>query len=90
MIQKNKLLVYGVVALLAYYLYDRNRKMRLVADLKDGANTDFVEEVVDTKPSESDCRQEWVQKIGSKTKFRSAEALAKSQNDYISSCLKNK
>jgi hypothetical protein len=61
--------------------------MRLVSDLKDGANTDFVEEVADIKPN---CRQEWVQKIGSKTKFRSAEALAKSQNDYISSCLKNK
>lgn len=90
MIQNNKLLVYGVVALLAYYLYDRNRKMRLVADLKDGANTDFVQEVTDMKQNESDCRKEWVQKIGSVTRFISSEARAKSENDYISSCLKNK
>lgn len=87
---KNKLIVYGVIGLLAYYLYDRSRKMRLVSDLKAGANTDFVEEVVDTKPNESDCQKEWVQKIGSKTKFRNAEAREKSESDYISSCLKNK
>jgi hypothetical protein len=90
MIQNNKLLVYGVVALLAYYLYDRNRKMRLVADLKDGANTDFAQEVTDMKPTESDCRKEWVQKIGSVTKFRSEEARLESENNYILSCLKNK
>jgi len=90
MIQNNKLVVYGVVALLAYYLYDRNRKMRLVADLKDGANADSVNEVVDTKADESDCQKEWVEKIGRLSRFSSAEAKAKSESDYISSCLKNK
>jgi hypothetical protein len=90
MIKKNKLIVYGIIALLAYYLYDRNRKMKLVSDLKDGANTDFVEEVVVDKVNESACQKEWVQKIGSTTKFRSAEAKKKSETDYIASCLKNR
>ena len=89
MIEKNKLLVVGLVALLGYYLYDRSRKMKLVSDLKDGANTDFVEEM-DDKPNDSDCRKEWVKKIGSRTKFSSAEARAKSESDYIASCSKNK
>jgi len=88
MIQNNKLLVYGVVALLAYYLYDRNRKMRLVADLKDGANDDFAQEVTDMKPTESDCRKEWEEKIGSRTRFRSGEARDKHESDYVASCLK--
>ena len=48
---KNKLIVVGVVALLAYYLYDRSRKMRLVSDLKNGAETDFVKEVAITCPT---------------------------------------
>jgi len=86
--KKNKLIVVGLVALLGYYLYDRSRKMKLVSDLKDGANTDFVEEVADDK--ENDCRKEWVKKIGSRTKFTSAEARAKSESDYIASCSKNK
>ena len=86
--KKNKLIVYGAVGLLAYYLYDRNRKKKLVLDLKDGANTPFSEEVVDNK--ESDCRKEWVEKIGSKSRFISAEAKTKSESDYLASCLKNK
>jgi hypothetical protein len=90
MIDKNKLLVVGIVVLLGYYLYDRNRKMRLVSDLKAGADTDFVQEVVVDKVNETDCQKEWVQKIGSTTKFRSAEARKKSQTDYVASCLKNK
>jgi hypothetical protein len=85
---KNKLIVYGAVGLLAYYLYDRNRKMKLVSDLKDGANTDFVQEVVDDK--EANCRKEWVEKIGSTSRFISDEARKKSESDYLASCLKNK
>ena len=39
MTQKNKLIVGGViVVLIAYYLYDRNKKMKAVADLKNGAD----------------------------------------------------
>ena len=88
MIQKNKLLVVGIVALLAYYLYDRNRKMRLVADLKDGANTDFVQEVSVNKKTESDCKKEWEKKLGM-IRFRTDEARQESKNNYIASCLKN-
>lgn len=37
MTQKNKLIVGAVVVLGAYYLYDRNKKMKAVSDLKAGA-----------------------------------------------------
>jgi hypothetical protein len=86
MIEKNKLIVIGVLGLLAYYLYDRNRKMRLVSDLKAGANTDFVQEIVDDK--QAICQKEWVQKIGSVSRFTSKEARDKSESDYVASCLK--
>lgn len=86
MIEKNKLIVIGVLGLLAYYLYDRNRKMRLVSDLKAGANTDFVQEIVDDK--QTICQKEWEQKIGSVSRFISAEARDKSESDYVASCLK--
>jgi hypothetical protein len=62
--------------------------MKLVSDLKDGANTDFVQEVVDDK--EANCRKEWVEKIGSTSRFNSHEARKKSESDYLASCLKNK
>lgn len=38
MTKQNKIIVGAVVVLAVYYLYDRNRKMKTVADLKDGAN----------------------------------------------------
>jgi hypothetical protein len=44
MTQRNKLIVGVVVVLGAYYLYDRNKKMKAVSDLKAGAET-IVEEV---------------------------------------------
>jgi hypothetical protein len=34
MTQRNKLIVGAVVVLVGYYLYDRSRKMRVVAELK--------------------------------------------------------
>ncbi len=37
MTKQNKLIVGAVVVLGAYYLYDRNKKMTAVADLKAGA-----------------------------------------------------
>lgn len=36
--KQNKIIVGAVVLLAVYYLYDRNRKMKKVADLKEGAN----------------------------------------------------
>jgi hypothetical protein len=39
MTQRNKLIVGAVVILGAYYLYDRNKKMKAVSDLKAGAET---------------------------------------------------
>lgn len=38
MTKQNKLIVGAVVVLGAYYLYDRNKKMKVVSDLKAGAN----------------------------------------------------
>jgi hypothetical protein len=38
MTNQNKLIVGAVVVLGAYYLYDRNKKMKVVADLKMGAS----------------------------------------------------
>jgi hypothetical protein len=47
MTQKNKLIVGGVVVLaLAYYLYDRNKKMKAKEELVAGAET-VVAETVD-------------------------------------------
>ena len=37
MTKQNKLIVGAVVVLVVYYLYDRNKKMKTVADLKAGA-----------------------------------------------------
>jgi hypothetical protein len=37
MTQRTKLIVGAVVVLGAYYLYDRNKKMKVVSDLKAGA-----------------------------------------------------
>lgn len=39
MTQRNKLIVGALVVLGAYYLYDRNKKMKAVSDLKAGAET---------------------------------------------------
>ena len=38
MTKQNKLIVGAVVVLGAYYLYDRNKKMKAVSDLKAGAD----------------------------------------------------
>lgn len=38
MTQRTKLIVGAVVLLGAYYLYDRNKKMNTVSDLKEGAD----------------------------------------------------
>jgi len=86
MIQKNKLIVVGVLALLAYYLYTNYKNKKIVQILKDGAENLPSEEVVDGKINE--CEKEWIKKIGSLSKFRSLEAREQSKNDYIASCLK--
>jgi len=38
MTKQNKLIVGALVVLGAYYLYDRNKKMKVVSDLKAGAD----------------------------------------------------
>jgi hypothetical protein len=38
MTKRNKLIVGAVVVLGAYYLYDRNKKMKTVSELKNGAD----------------------------------------------------
>ena len=42
MTQTNKLIVGGIVVLVAFYLYDRNRKMKAKEDLKAGAEISSV------------------------------------------------
>lgn len=46
MTKQNKLIVGAVVVLGAYYLYDRNKKMKAVSDLKAGADTPVVGAIV--------------------------------------------
>ena len=55
MTQRNKLIVGAVVVLGAYYLYDRNKKMKALAEAKAGAevstiNTGGVKPAFPTKP----------------------------------------
>jgi hypothetical protein len=51
MTKTNKLIVGGVlVALVGYYLYDRNKKMQEVARLKAGAEAEAVSEALSMKP----------------------------------------
>lgn len=66
MTKQNKLIVGAVVVLGAYYLYDRNKKMNAVSDLKAGADVTEVEVAEATikpvvtggvKPSKIDVRK---------------------------------
>ena len=53
MTKQNKLIVGAVVVLGAYYLYDRNKKMKAVADLKAGAEVKAEEVPVQKNDAKS-------------------------------------
>jgi len=53
MTNQNKLIVGAVVVLGAYYLYDRNKKMKAVADLKAGAEVKAEEVPVQKNDAKS-------------------------------------
>ena len=76
MTNQNKLIVGAVVVLGAYYLYDRNKKMKAVSDLKAGAETkvEVAEVPVVTggvKPSKIDVRKALMDEQISSGKFQS-------------------
>jgi hypothetical protein len=77
MTKQNKLIVGAVVVLGAYYLYDRNKKMNAVSDLKAGADVTEVEVAeVPTgtggiKPSKIDVRKALMGEQISSGKFQS-------------------
>ena len=53
MTNQNKLIVGAVVVLGAYYLYDRSKKMKVVADLKMGASEPATIEPMTSVPLEA-------------------------------------
>jgi hypothetical protein len=75
MTQKNKLIVGGVVVVLvAYYLYDRNKKMKAKEDLKAGAESPLVKEWTPESELSADI------KLGG-TKPTKAQLMADSQKE---------
>ena len=77
--KKNKLIIGGALALLAFYFLNNMRKKKEVSELKAGA---------DKSIAISSCEQEWIDKVGSVSRFTSAEASEQSKSSYIANCLK--
>jgi hypothetical protein len=63
------------------------RKKKEVSELKDGANNS-VENLTEKPIAISSCEQEWINKIGSRSKFISSEARELSKSNYIANCSK--
>ena len=77
MTNQNKLIVGAVVVLGAYYLYDRNKKMTAVADLKAGAEVKAEEVPVQKNDAKSllenrvsaDLRADNIKLLGDRNNF---------------------
>ena len=77
MTKQNKLIVGAVVVLGAYYLYDRNKKMKAVADLKAGAEIKAEEVPVQKNDAKSllenrvsaDLRADNIKLLGDRNNF---------------------
>jgi len=77
MTKQNKLIVGAVVVLGAYYLYDRNKKMKAVADLKAGAEVKAEEVPVQKNDAKSllenrvsaDLRADNIKLLGDRNNF---------------------
>ena len=77
MTKQNKLIVGAVVVLGAYYLYDRNKKMTAVADLKAGAEVKAEEVPVQKNDAKSllenrvsaDLRADNIKLLGDRNNF---------------------
>jgi hypothetical protein len=77
MTNQNKLIVGAVVVLGAYYLYDRNKKMKAVADLKAGAEVKAEEVPVQKNDAKSllenrvsaDLRADNIKLLGDRNNF---------------------
>lgn len=90
MTKNNKIIVGILLALVAYRFYAKNSTKNEIQNLKDELDNLPAESEVDKKAQESECKKEWMEKIGKLSRFPSAEAAKNSELNYIKSCLKNK
>lgn len=63
MTKRNKLILGVAVVLVAYYLYDRNKKMKAVSEMKTLANEE-VEEITTQLPSSDGVKAPTIKKTG--------------------------
>jgi hypothetical protein len=63
MTQRNKIILGVAVLLVGLYLYDRNKKMKAVAEMKDMA-TEEVEEISTQLPSSDGTKTPTIKKTG--------------------------
>jgi hypothetical protein len=80
MTKQNKLIVGAVVVLGVYYLYDRNKKMKVVADLKAGANQPELSGGNISTLVPSNERRAYIPQV-TKTKFSQSECESKWKNE---------
>lgn len=81
---KDVLLVLGGVAV-GYFAYKMNWFKKAKMKVEEVA-TDVKEVAVDTEKV-AKCEKEWVDKIGSVSKFASNEALEQSKSAYVKDCM---
>lgn len=95
---KDVLLVVGGVALgylLSTKKWGRNTATAVgnvatgVVDTATGVVTDVKDIAVDTAKA-VECEKEWVEKVGSISRFASNEAMEKSKSDYVKTCVASK
>lgn len=81
---KDVLLVLGGVAV-GYFAYKMNWFKKAKMKVEEVA-TDVKEVAVDTEKV-SKCEKEWVDKIGSISRFASNEAMEQSKSAYVKDCM---
>lgn len=81
---KDVLLVLGGVAV-GYFAYKFNWFKSAKTKVVEVAS-DVKEAVVDTEKA-TKCEKEWVEKIGSLTRFASNEAMEQSKSAYVKDCM---
>ena len=84
MTTKDVLLVLGGVAV-GYFAYKMNWFQKSKMKVQEVVS-DVKEVVVDTEKV-AKCEKEWVEKIGSLTRFASQEAMEGSKSSYVKDCM---
>lgn len=84
MTTKDVLLVLGGVAV-GYYAYKMNWFQKTKMKVEE-AVSDVKEVAVDTEKV-AKCKQEWVDKVGSISRFASSEAREQSESSYVKDCM---